>query len=166
MQMACQITSVKTIADRLKEARTARDWSQEDLAAASKVSQGTIGNVESGARKRPRELLKIAAALGVRPEWLQDGEGPKYSPITGTSHITFGDISQVSTGTVHPPPALDQALPVVLDALARLTPGRWGMVMSGLAPLAGHPEMLDDVMTDIAPLFATPAVGTANRTGT
>lgn len=84
MQSAGQITSVKTIADRLKEERSTRGWSQLDLAKAAAVSQGTIGNIESGARKQPRELLKIAAALEVRPEWLQDGVEPRAA----TTHQT------------------------------------------------------------------------------
>lgn len=39
------------------------------------MSQGTIGNIESGERKRPRELLAIARALYANPEWLETGRG-------------------------------------------------------------------------------------------
>ena len=39
------------------------------------MRQSTIGNIEAGLRKRPREILKIAAALGVLPQWLETGEG-------------------------------------------------------------------------------------------
>lgn len=75
MQAQTTITTVNTIAERLKQTRESLGLSQEQLAAAAKVSQGTIGNVESGLRKNPRELLSIAKALGVRPEWLKDGVG-------------------------------------------------------------------------------------------
>lgn len=74
---SCQITFVITIAERLKQTREHLGMSQGDLAKAAGVSQGTIGNVESGIRKAPRELLAIAKALGVPPEWLKDGKGPQ-----------------------------------------------------------------------------------------
>lgn len=73
MQPSGPITVMETIAERLKRAREVKEWSQEQLAKAAGVSQGTIGNVESGLRKNPRELLAIAHSLGVTPEWLQWG---------------------------------------------------------------------------------------------
>ena len=51
--------------------------SQADLARAAGVSPGTIGNIEAGTRRSPRELLAIAAATKVRPEWLKSGKGPR-----------------------------------------------------------------------------------------
>lgn len=78
--------------------------------------------------------------------------------IVGSGATTFGPVVSHATGTVsEAPPTLHQALPVVLDALSRLTPGRWGMVLSGLQPLSGHPEMRDDVMADILPLLSAQA---------
>lgn len=68
-------TDVKTIAERTKEVREALGLSQVELAARAKVSPGTIGNLEAGTRKNPRELLAIAAALQVNPEWLKSGRG-------------------------------------------------------------------------------------------
>ena len=80
----------------MKEAREAKGWSQEELRAAAGVkSQGTIGNIEAGTRQRPRELLAIADALEVRPEWLQDGKLPMRAsrgvnspepPTSGVAH--------------------------------------------------------------------------------
>lgn len=72
-----RITTVNTIAERLKQAREALGLTQPELAARAKVSQGTIGNIETGLRKRPRELLAIAGALGVHPAWLESGKEPK-----------------------------------------------------------------------------------------
>lgn len=68
---------MKTIAERLKEAREEAGLTQPALAVKAKVSQGTIGNIESGIRKRPRDLLSIAKALGVSATWLESGNGPK-----------------------------------------------------------------------------------------
>lgn len=116
MQSLDQITTVKTIADRLKEERQARGLSQEGLAKAAKVSQGTIGNIESGARRRPRELLKIAGALKVRPEWLQNGEGPKHPSPSHADELSLPSSREAQTTVT-----LEQALPVVLEAIARAT---------------------------------------------
>lgn len=69
------ITPVNTIAQRLKWAREDLRLSQEQLADLAGVSQGTIGNIESGLRKNPRELLAIAKAAGVSAEWLKQGKG-------------------------------------------------------------------------------------------
>lgn len=76
MQDAGKLTSVETIAERLKARREALGLSQVDLAAAARVAPGTIGNVEAGTRKAPRNLLAIAAALGVEPAWLESGRLP------------------------------------------------------------------------------------------
>lgn len=70
-------TDVKSIKDRTREAREALGLSQIELAKRAKVSPGTIGNLEAGTRKSPRELLAIAAALKVNAEWLKSGKGPR-----------------------------------------------------------------------------------------
>lgn len=80
MQEPCLITSVNTIAERLKQTREDLKLSQDQLAKQAGVSQGTIGNIESGTRKNPRELLAIARALGVTPEWLKSGKGIRTIP--------------------------------------------------------------------------------------
>lgn len=78
MYLCGSITGVINIAERLKAAREEAGLNQPQLAAAAGVSQGTIGNIESGARRNPRELLSIAKAVGVHPEWLKSGRGPRY----------------------------------------------------------------------------------------
>lgn len=70
---------VKTLADRVTASRIELDLSQAALAGLAKVSAGTIGNIEAGSRKNPRELLAIARALKVEPEWLKSGKGPRYA---------------------------------------------------------------------------------------
>lgn len=75
MQVTGQITCVKTIGERIKWARERADLTQQQLADKAKVSQGTIGNLESGIRGRPRALLDIAAALELNPAWVETGRG-------------------------------------------------------------------------------------------
>lgn len=75
MQYAGLITDVKTLAERLRWAREQRGLTQVQLAEKAGVSQGTVGNAESGVRKRPRDLLQLAAALDASPHWLESGKG-------------------------------------------------------------------------------------------
>lgn len=88
MQLAGPITPVNTIRQRIKAARTQLELSQAELARRAGVSAGTIGNHEADARDRPRDLLAIAAALGVDAEWLERGTGPIV--WTKTQHAVEG----------------------------------------------------------------------------
>lgn len=83
MQVCGAITPVNTIAERLKQAREALGLSQLEVAIAAGVKQGTIGNIEAGLRSRPRELLAIAAAVKVSPQWLLTGKehGPSSAAL-------------------------------------------------------------------------------------
>lgn len=61
-----------TVADRIKEAREARKWSREVLAAVSGVSVSTIGRIERGEEMQPRagSIIALAVALGMPPQEL------------------------------------------------------------------------------------------------
>lgn len=175
MQMACQITSVKTIADRLKEERIARGWSQIELAEKAKVSQGTIGNVESGTRKQPRDLLKIAAALGVRAEWLQDGEEPKASTLeahaksitTLTAELTTAPGQVPTAPTAQAAPTLEQALEALGIALAVDMPDEVREdVADALTKLARRKGQHRDQQQVLQLLTEPSAAAPTKRTGT
>lgn len=108
MQVAGLITGVTqpgepdltTIAGRLKWAReNVARLSQPDLAANAGVAQGTIGNIESGARKSPRELLAIARAAGVHAEWLKSGRGPRLL-AEQAAPTTFSDLHPLEVNLV------------------------------------------------------------------
>lgn len=68
-----------SIADRLDEAMCARGIpSQSELARVSKVPQATISRILKGDGKKGPEtatIKKLAAAVGVRFEWLNEGTG-------------------------------------------------------------------------------------------
>lgn len=103
-QLSESITFVYTIAERLKSAREAAGLTQPELAKRAGVSPGTIGNIESGARQRPRELLAIAREVKVNPHWLESGKGPRDSAAAANTesgpemHGPYPLISDVQAG--------------------------------------------------------------------
>jgi transcriptional regulator with XRE-family HTH domain len=75
---------------RIKEARQARGWSQQELAEQVSVSQPTIVHWEQGTHiPRHLALARLADALGVSRQWLQ-GDGDSIDPVK-TTHV---DLSQ------------------------------------------------------------------------
>ena len=80
------ITNVMNIAERLKQARINAGFKQNELAKKAGVSQGTIANIENGIRKQPRQLLSIAKALDVDPEWLESGRANFKKPELADLH--------------------------------------------------------------------------------
>jgi phage repressor protein C with HTH and peptisase S24 domain len=98
-----------TLADRLNMAMEKMGMTQGALAKASGVAQPTIWRLSSGNAKGSTKIVDIANALGVRPEWLDSGEGAmqkdggeeaphKLEPPPDTFKIDVLDIS-VSAGS-------------------------------------------------------------------
>lgn len=58
---------------RLREARKARGWTQEQLACRADTSQAVIQKIENGKSLRPRKIDVIARVLDVDPAWLMFG---------------------------------------------------------------------------------------------
>jgi transcriptional regulator with XRE-family HTH domain len=69
---------------RIKEARQARGWSQQELAERVSVSQPTIVHWEQGTHiPRHLALARLADALGVSRQWLQgDGGNREDAPLS------------------------------------------------------------------------------------
>ncbi len=153
MQWAETITSVTTIAERMKEARLAAGLTQAALAKKAGVSQSTIGNFEAGRGAVPRELLAIAAAANVRAEWLKTGQNPKHAawvahPVSPDSMTmpTEDDSPRVEWGSMK----LDE-LPKVFrvevpdDAMAdRVLRGHVVKFETGQQPRAGDGVLVVD----------------------
>lgn len=53
------------IARHVRDARTARGWSQYELAERAGVSRPTVARVEAGADVNTAKLVRIAEALGL-----------------------------------------------------------------------------------------------------
>lgn len=66
---------MESLAVRLKATRKKRGMSQQELAKAAGVAQGTISAIEVGKITEPMSIFKIAPVLSVKPSWLMYGEG-------------------------------------------------------------------------------------------
>jgi phage repressor protein C with HTH and peptisase S24 domain len=66
-----------TLSERLKEARVESGLTQAALAERAGVDQSTIATLETGERKGTKQIVAIARALGVEPDWLSEGHGFK-----------------------------------------------------------------------------------------
>ena len=65
------------VGERVKRARRRRAWTQVRLAHEAGVTVRTLHRIEGGiVEPRPSTLHKLADALGVRVEWLTEGEKP------------------------------------------------------------------------------------------
>lgn len=67
--------SKETFGTRLKEVRTERGLSQEELAKAANVSQSTVAGIETGKYTNSKHAVALAQVLGVSPGWLITGIG-------------------------------------------------------------------------------------------
>jgi|GEM_PF-867746 len=73
-----EIGGEMSLAEKIKELRTARNWSQDDLAKHSGLDRGYIANLEgTKSIKRPSAdaFLKLARALNIKPEELYKAAG-------------------------------------------------------------------------------------------
>lgn len=80
--------NLDSIGARIAWAREQRGLTQSTLAKAAGVSQGTIGNAESGMRGKPRALLAIAQALHASIDWLENNRGDwaeRHSNVESTA---------------------------------------------------------------------------------
>lgn len=66
---------MRTLADRLKEARLRADKTQGDVADAAGIKQPTYQALEAGKTKKSAYLPEIAKFLGVDVGWLKNGNG-------------------------------------------------------------------------------------------
>lgn len=77
----CESETVSSIGERLKEAREKAGIGVRELARLSgfPMSHADVSKIEAGKQPRPNgpKLVAYAKVLGVSPEWLLSGTGPK-----------------------------------------------------------------------------------------
>lgn len=68
--MAASLAKRNVFSQRVEAARLAAGLTQKELGVIAGISQQTITNIENGLVRSSRQLLDLAAALNVSPEWL------------------------------------------------------------------------------------------------
>ncbi len=66
--------------NRLRELRRARGLSQDELATATGLWQGTISRMETGHTPAPSTVRKLTEYFQVPGEWLMGLDVPNYTP--------------------------------------------------------------------------------------
>jgi transcriptional regulator with XRE-family HTH domain len=139
---------VNTIADRVKAARLEKGWSQVQLAEEAGVSQSAIGNIESGQRKRPRDLVSIGAALGVSAEWLETGKtGSEQRPA----------LRLVGADQAPSVRAVVEQLAAIANKQRPTLRKNLGNLLVDLVEHPDDPEVIEQTITDIERFFKPPA---------
>lgn len=75
--------------ERLKKVLDEKGITQYQLAEMINTTQGAISNIIMGKTQKPRNLLDIANALGVDPNWLQNGVGEPNKEGQPTQAVSF-----------------------------------------------------------------------------
>jgi transcriptional regulator with XRE-family HTH domain len=72
--VSCNNNKMTTLAMRLREAREAAGYTQQDLAKEAGIKQQSLQKIESGLTHNPRRLQVIESILGLPPGYLLYGE--------------------------------------------------------------------------------------------
>lgn len=87
---------MQNLGQRLSEVMKDKGYTQDKLADEIGVTQMAISRIISGKTEKPRNLLDIANALGVDPNWLQTGitlnQTVQQTGNNTTSSINNGNI--------------------------------------------------------------------------
>lgn len=62
------MSTLTSISGRVRAARSAHAWSQEELARVAGVAPNTVGSIEAGRTVRPSSLAKVMDALNLAAE--------------------------------------------------------------------------------------------------
>ncbi len=111
------MASPSIFGQRLREARTARSWTQEQLARESGITAAVISHFETGTRQQASadNLVKLATALSISVDYLL-GRTHQMELRDDRVQATFRRLSDASADTI------DQAVRVVEALLEREDP--------------------------------------------
>jgi len=148
-----------TPAKRLRGSRKARKLTQDQLSAASGVTQSDISKLERGESATTSGWPQLAGALNVDALWLASGKGrPDTVPATGA------DASYLEA------PSLGQAIEVLAHVLQNMDEIGREMAGTALASIAKRPDQPEGVMAMLSALVEhhtlTPTPGPDSPTST
>ncbi|CAK0751420.1 hypothetical protein CCP3SC15_1780002 [Gammaproteobacteria bacterium] len=72
---------MRTLGERVVIARKAKGMTQGQVAMAAGMTQTMLSRIERGEAQSTKDIVSLAGALGVRPEWLDREEGEMYAPM-------------------------------------------------------------------------------------
>jgi transcriptional regulator with XRE-family HTH domain len=72
--VSCKNKNMSNLAARLREAREAAGYTQQDLAHKTGIKQQSLQKIESGLTQNPRKIQVIESILGLPPGYLLYGE--------------------------------------------------------------------------------------------
>jgi transcriptional regulator with XRE-family HTH domain len=112
--------TAETLSARVRSALQSAGMTQAELARRVGVKQPSVNDWLSGKTQRLKHetAVKVAAALGVRLEWLVWGRGQPYEHVGGLANqngLESASPHSPSPSQITPP--LPAALPTVLDAI-------------------------------------------------
>ena len=140
----------ETIPARLRRLRKLHDLTQTQLAKKSSVSQGTIGNLESGLRGYGESLVDIAAALGVSAEYLRGESDDRSRALASLPADTAFDAAAALT-------ELGAAIESMADQESRR------IAIDMLRTYISNPGACDDLVKPIAQRLAGEIAEPAQR---
>jgi phage repressor protein C with HTH and peptisase S24 domain len=77
-----ELKTIQTVGDRIRAERQAKGVSRNELAQYAGLAYSTLADLENNKSGGTTVLHKIAERLGVRPNWLATGKGPKEGTAT------------------------------------------------------------------------------------
>jgi SOS-response transcriptional repressor LexA len=131
---------METMSDRIRAARRAANLTQEQLGAAIGVTKSAVSHWETGnvSDIRGDLLLRAATTLGVEPEWLRNGAGPRSAV-----RANFADVSSAI-----------RRVPLI----SWTTAGTWADVCDSYAPGDGE-RMVETTARVSSTAFALRCIG-------
>jgi len=123
-----------TLAERVIKARTARGYSQTELAKAAGVSSQAVNQWESGETKTIKSgpLHRAASFLRVSPDWLLTGRGE----MEGESEEARETEVEPAVHDALRDKAIDMVIASVVYALSKTTPAAAPVFVQALKDLA------------------------------
>lgn len=127
-----------TIGERIRQCRIELDMTQQQLADAVGMTKASVSGLELGTSKSPSasNLLPIARALKVHPEWLVTGKGERraLSPVQQrisqamkAAGLKPFDLADACGGTIAP-----QSIEAWLDGIAEPSRGEIEAIAAAL----------------------------------
>lgn len=80
----------------------AKGWTQVQLAEIAGIRPATVGAIETGATKKPQNLMRLSEVLEVNSSWLAAGYGPMSNRVQDHKPAYQADAPKLSyVGVVH-----------------------------------------------------------------